>query len=417
MKNKVTALRLPKNDPYANKIKVTALKLPQTIIPAADKIVEMRKKYEAFLMYETDGHYSTVYLVCLMLGMDPKLAKQLAEATEAPDTTIHSETKFELNDTWGHPDGSQQKIHSLTGGFHGIEEFFTAVKFLYTPNENVEELGKLLHRFGDTYAHTKINNLKPDDIKESFKLKDADDETIKKYIESWKVGPEQTLGSKVEHWVKFFNYYMREYGIDFLENETKQKEIFKGKTLKEALKDLYLTDESADFILYGEDGFTFQHASTDVGYPDMIYLRPQWYFIYVQNLAWLIANKYNLEYSKLDLSLFNKMLDFLKRNQNEKPSMKGIIDYEIAISLGKKEFYIPVFYAELARPLASYDGVINTDYLEIAKKIRDLTVKYIKEQGIAEDKIIVEEISNWMNPKFNKNSIFITEAYKITVKK
>lgn len=415
MKNKVTALRLPKNDPYANKIKVTALKLPQTIIPAADKIVEMRRKYEAYLKYETDGHYSTVYLVCLMLGMDPKLAQQLATATEAPDTTVHSEAKFELNDTWGHPFGPQQKIHSLTGGFHGIEEFFTAVKFLYTPNENVEELGKLLHRFGDTYAHAKINNLKPNDIKESIDLGNADDETIKKYIESWKVGSEQTLKSKVDPWITFFNYYMREYGIDFLENETKQKSIFKGQTLKEALKKLYLPNGTSDFVMYGKDGFTFEHAVTDGGYPDMIYLRPQWYFIYVQNLAWLIANKYNLEYSKLDLSLFNKMLNFIKKNQDKKPSMKGIIDYEIAKFLGKKEFYVPIYYASVNRILAWALDAPRTNYKEVAYRVVDLSTKYLAEQGISPEKIKTEEVYETAYTQTHE-PILTTQliAYKIT---
>lgn len=71
------------------------------------------------------------------MGFWSTKAKELATATEAPDTTIHNDTKFELNDTWGHMDGSQQNLHSLTGGFHGIEEFFTAIKFLYAPKENI----------------------------------------------------------------------------------------------------------------------------------------------------------------------------------------------------------------------------------------------------------------------------------------
>jgi len=415
MKNKVTALRLPKNDPFANKMKVTALKLPKTAIPRADKLVEMRRKYEAFLKYETDGHYSTVYLVCLMLGMDQKLAKSLADAAEAPDTTVHSEAKFELNDTWGHPFGPQQKIHSLTGGFHGIEEFFTAVKFLYTPENDIEELGKLLHRFGDTYAHTKINNLRPDDIKQSIDLEKVDDETIKKYIESWKVGSEQTLKSKVEPWVTFFNYYMHEYGIEFLEDESKQKNIFKGQTLKEALKKIYLPEGTSNFVMYGEDGFTFEHAITDGGYPDMIYLRPQWYFIYVQNLAWLIANKYNLEYSKLDLPLFNKMLNFLKKHQDEKPSMKGIIDYEIAKFLGKKEFYVPIYYASVNRILAWALDAPRTDYKEVAYRVVDLSKKYLIEQGISPEKVLIEDVYETTYTQSHE-PILVTKliAYKIT---
>ena len=414
MKNKITALRLPKNDAYSDKIKVSALRLPKTAIPNANRLVEMRKQYEAFVKYETDGHYSTVYLVCLMLEMDKKLANTLAEATEAPDTTIHSETKFELNDTWGHPDGSQQNIHSLTNGFHDIEEFFTAVKFLYTPKENIKELGELLHRFGDTYAHTKINSMKPEDIQGLIDLDDASDETIKKYIESWSVVKEQTLKSKVEPWVQFFNYYMEEYGTEFLENENKQKEIFKGKTLKETLKKLYLKDETSDFIVYGNTVFSLEHAFTDAGYPDMIYLRPQWYLIYVQNLAWIISTKYNLEYSKLDLSLFIKMINFLKKNQNNKPSMKGIIDYEIAKFLGKKEFYIPIYYASGDRILASIDAK-KTNYKMIAGSVLANSQKYMSEHGISPEKIKIEEIyeTSYIN---THEPIQKTEliAYKVT---
>ncbi|RXM52231.1 MULTISPECIES: hypothetical protein [unclassified Chryseobacterium] len=415
MKNKVTALRLPKNTSGDNNMKVKALRLHKTAMPMADKLVEIRKAYEAFLFYETDGHYSTVYLVCLMLGMDRKLALALATATEAPDTTIHDDTKFELNDTWGHLFGPQQDIHSLTGGFHGIEEFFTAVKFLYTPNEDIKELGELLHRFGDTYAHTKINNLKPDDIKMDIDLKDADDATIKKYIEAWKVvGPEQNLKSKVEPWVKFFTYYMDKYGVEFLENESKQKEIFKGETLKEILRAIYLPKGTSDFVMYGRNGFTLQHATTDDGYPDKIYLRPQWYFIYVQNLAWIIATKFSLDYSKLNLSLFNNMLNFLQKHQDKKPSMKGIIDFEISRFLNKRVFYVPVFYASGDRILASVDASI-TNYKEVANGVVELSQKYMADNGVSPERIKVEEVYNvsYINTHEPIQKIELI-AYKIT---
>ena len=51
-------------------------------------------------LWETDGHYSTVYLVALTLGLDENLAKDLAKYAEQPDTYIHSEIDFELNQTW-----------------------------------------------------------------------------------------------------------------------------------------------------------------------------------------------------------------------------------------------------------------------------------------------------------------------------
>lgn len=362
--------------------------------------------------YETDGHYSTVYLVSLMLGMDPAKAKALATATEAPDTTIHSDTKFELNDTWGHPNGSQQEIHSLTGGFHGIEEFFTAIKFLYTQTDNIVELGKLLHRFGDTYAHTQINNLKPEDVKESMDLKDADSATIKKYIDAWKLQPETALAGEVKPWVKFFNYYLREYGFDFLDNEIHQRLIFQGKTLKDALKDIYLKNKTSDFVMYGSNTYTFDHMDSDGGFPDQIYLRPDWYLFYVQNLSWLLSEKFKLDNLKLDLDVFKKMTRFASK---QKCSMKGIIDYEIAKKLNKKVVYVPVFYSESIRVLASGDAVLNTNYLKIAKDVVENTKKYLIEQGVSVNNIKVEEIDNWFNPKINRGGVFVTEAFKITI--
>ncbi|WP_343705813.1 fibronectin type III domain-containing protein [Flavobacterium sp.] len=363
--------------------------------------------------YETDGHYSTVYLVSLMLGMDPDKAIELAKAAEAPDTTIHSETKFELNDTWGHLDGSQQDIHSLTGGFHGIEEFFTAVKFLNPKENNISELGKLLHRFGDSYAHSEINNLKPSDVKENIDLSKADSLTVRKYINAWKMGSENSLKSEVLPWLKFFNYYLTKYGVNFLNDTSLQISIFKGKTLKQVLKDIYLSNKSSNFIMYGNPILTAEHIITDGGYPDQIYLRTDWYLFYVQNLSWLISEKFKLDETKLDLEIFKKMTRFVSKN---KCSMKGIIDFEISRKLNKKIFYVPVFYSEPQRILASIDAVFKTNYLKIAEDIVKDTSKYLIEQGIPEKNIQVEEINDWFSPKINKGGLFVTEAFKITIK-
>ncbi len=94
------------------------------------------------------------------------------------------------------------------------------------------------------------------------------------------------------------------------------------------------------------------------------------------------------------------MVNFLAKNINKKPSMKAIIDYEIAKFLGKKEIYILVYYASSLKLLASVDGV-KTNYLQIAKNVLELTKKYIVEQGVPLRNIEVEEINNWINPKIN----------------
>lgn len=367
--------------------------------------------------YETDGHYSTVYLVSLMLGMDQNKALELAIATEAPDTTVHSETKFELNDTWGHPFGPQQEIHSLTGGFHGIEEFFTAIKFLNTSANDVKQLGELLHRFGDTYAHTKINNLIPEDTKETENLKNMDSITRQKYIDSWKMEEGASLSYNVKPWIKFFNYYLREYGFDFLENERHQKLIFQGKTLKEVLKDIYLNNSTTNFIMYGENSYTKDHFESDGGYPDMIYLRTDWYLFYVQNLAWLISEKFKLNNSTLNMETFKKMTRFAIIN---KCSLKGIIDYEIAKIRKQNTIYVPLFYAD-GRILASIDEAIITNYEKVAIDATQYTIKYLTEQGIPPNRIKVTKTDRLIiqtgSPSLGPNTTIstTTEAFVITI--
>lgn len=424
---------------YKSPFKETSENSPKAIIITADptvlarinqeKIVAKEKEEkesikELFLsdkeikaIYETDGHYSTVYLVCLMLGINNEFANELAVATEAPDTTIHSPTKFELNDTWSKI-GPQKEVHSLTGGFHGIEEFFTAVKFLNADKNNTEELGKLLHRFGDTYAHTEVNNLRPEDIKEDMNLLNTDAETIDKYIDSWKIKTEKSLKSTVEPWVKFFNYYLKKDGVDFMDDETKQRSIFNGKTLKDVLKDIYLVNQSKDYIMYG--GFEkWEHALTDGGYPDLIYVRPNWYRIYVQNLAWLIATKYELPLSLLDMKTFDRMILFVSK---ESCSMKGIIDYEIAKFLKQNRVYIPVYYAD-GRAFAEADSFLH-DYLKIAQEVLRCTKKYLAEQGIPENRISVFEVYDKKTTysvdyfaNVNKSEKKEIQAYKIVIEK
>ncbi|SDL40437.1 hypothetical protein [Chryseobacterium taihuense] len=92
--------------------------------------------------------------------------------------------------------------------------------------------------------------------------------------------------------------------------------------------------------MYGGGYYTTEYLTIDGGYPDMIYIRHDWYLCYVENLAWLISIKFKLDLNKLDISVFKKMVNFVSKN---KCSMKGIIDFEIAKQRNKKEFYIPVF--------------------------------------------------------------------------
>ncbi|ANF49896.1 hypothetical protein A0O34_04845 [Chryseobacterium glaciei] len=342
---------------------------------------EKNKEKSAF--YETDGHYSTVYLVCLMLGMPEDKAEELAIATENPDTDVHSETDFQLDETWGYP-GSQKEIHSLTGGFHGIEELLTALKFIYLKSigneqETINKLGELLHRFGDTYAHTKFDNIKPSDLAK-YDLANKP-ENVEKAIESWKGKAGKELSKDIEPWIKFINYNVTKYGYSFLTNETYQRESMNGRTLKQYLLIIYLQNPEDKYIMYGTrlGFFTREHLITDAGYPDLIYMRPEWYLCYVKNLAWIISVRFKLEHNKLNIKLFEHMVEFAKNN---KCSMKGIIDFEIAKIRKKQEVYIPVFYSRMDRILASADAIVNTDYLANAYAVVENTKKYIKENNM-----------------------------------
>ncbi|WP_197491701.1 MULTISPECIES: hypothetical protein, partial [Emticicia] len=115
-------------------------------------------------LWETDGHFSTVYLIALQLGMSDTDARNLAIAAEDPDTDINFKTKeYIVDDTWAN--GSLQKIyHTLNGGFHGVEEFLTALGIMSTPTSDLKTLGFLIHRFGDTYAHTRLRSINPSDL-------------------------------------------------------------------------------------------------------------------------------------------------------------------------------------------------------------------------------------------------------------
>jgi hypothetical protein len=373
-----------------------------------------KRNENSALFYETDGHYSTVYLVCLMLEMNELDAEELAIAAEAPDTTIHNEMDFELNDTWISPD-YQGPVHSLTGGFHGIEEFMTAVKFLWLkidPNNresSIRELGELLHRFGDTYAHSKLDNIKPENLR-TYDLH-SNNKNLNLSISNWKGQGGKVLAKDIEPWIKFINYYTKEYGYDFLTNRDYQRKVFNGKTLTEELRDIYLLNPTDKFKMYGGGYFTTDHLLADDSYPDMIYIRPDWYLNYVKNLAWLLSLKFKLDLNKFDISVFEKMTKFATNN---KCSLKGIIDYEIAKKRGKKEFYIPVFYSSPTRLFASIDA-IRSNYLESAKKAKEVTIKYMMYDGNYPSPLEGEEITNLLNVKFNRfgNFFYYTDAYKM----
>jgi hypothetical protein len=160
--------------------------------------------------------------------------------------------------------------------------------------------------------------------------------------------------------------------------------------------------------MYGGNYFTVQHALIDGSYPDKVYMRPDWYLNYVENLAWLIANKYNLNIGNLEIDVFEKMVSFVKLN---KCSMRGIIDYEIAKKRHANHIFVPVFYSNPWRVSASIDATINTNYYAEALKSAKFTLDYIRKDGrICEG---FEAQRTW-NIKFSiKEGFFNTKAFKL----
>lgn len=162
----------------------------------------------------------------------------------------------------------------------------TALKFLhcnkkYTQNDTKEEIHKrtikelreLLHRFGDTYAHTKLDNIKPKDLKE-YALDEENKVNIEIAIKSWKGKGGRELANDVEPWVRFTNYYVNMYGYEFFTNLTYQMNALNGRTLEQYLHEIYFTNSTSNFEMYGGGFYTTEHLTVDKGYPDMIYMRP-----------------------------------------------------------------------------------------------------------------------------------------------
>ena len=106
--------------------------------------------------YETDGHFWTVYLMATMMGS--KLAFNFAYWAESPDHLMYeSGDAIKATNTWLNP-LNQGPLHALTGGLSSVERFLSAVQSIQSTSS--EELGLGLHRLGDSYAHSTIDDPK-----------------------------------------------------------------------------------------------------------------------------------------------------------------------------------------------------------------------------------------------------------------
>ncbi|HUK20262.1 MAG TPA: hypothetical protein VLV45_01755 [Gemmatimonadales bacterium] len=114
------------------------------------------------------GHYYTAYFTSLAVGFDPTIALRNAVFAQMPDEVNALDAKFQeesrvtaqggmVNWVTCERDLIQRALHSLTGGASETERNLTKAA-LRSTTPGTLEFGFLLHRFGDTYAHSMIGN-------------------------------------------------------------------------------------------------------------------------------------------------------------------------------------------------------------------------------------------------------------------
>jgi hypothetical protein len=211
--------------------------------------------------FESDGHFWTIYLIGIQLGIPE--ARLIAYLAEFPDTRIPWTNSIAIERyTWASTN-HQQETHSLTGGDGPSESYFTLDRILngnFVKNNILTadkdkrlEFGRLLHRFGDTFAH-------------------------------------RVLGGNGE--------------------------------------------------LYGNEGFTLDHAVSDGSKPDKIGNRVKdgLYMEYVQSTASILSELFSKDINNVDFSLFEELANYSKNNNNA--SLHGILAYHVARTEGKSDFFI-----------------------------------------------------------------------------
>lgn len=219
-------------------------------------------------------------------------------------------------------------------------------------------MGFLIHRFGDTFAHTRLravnvadlSNYNLKEIKIEDGISDSESKILIKLAKEWKNISNGPINDKIPEWIQILNKQISVFGGL---PEAQRQMIFRDwdyfnnrgdrVKLSQFLKNIYNTESTVNntagkLSLYGApDGFTDQHASIDGSLPDYIFVRPEWYLQYVKTLSGLLKYKYNLP-GKIDENIFK---DMIKYTVDNKCSMRGVIDVEIAIHEGQN--YVDVY--------------------------------------------------------------------------
>jgi hypothetical protein len=240
--------------------------------------LELEKIENRNFVYESDGHYWTVFMIGLQIGLDEKLAQEIAKFAELPDTEIDGYSAT-LTNTWSKRK-EQIKTHALTAGSQVIEELSTAVKILNTDPRNIKELGRLIHRYGDSYAHSNLED----------------------------------------------------------------GEVMYGKKIKITIYDHMLTPYEFEFDYTAEHAFAHSTTGEKVGVtPDKIGLRPELYLKYVKELSTIMGIVFEKNTDNIDMTTFKKLANYAKqKTKNDVDfSLRGIFNYEVSKKIGNKTFYIP----------------------------------------------------------------------------
>ncbi|MBO0932452.1 hypothetical protein [Fibrella aquatilis] len=121
---------------------------------------------------EESGHYYSVYYVSIAVGFLNRIARQHAFFAQMPDeVSMLDATDLEVSYLFRTGDIPSSRLvpnswrlrvehglHALTGRSAAAEQERTRQLLLATRDTDFVRLGLLLHRFGDTYAHTQIDH-------------------------------------------------------------------------------------------------------------------------------------------------------------------------------------------------------------------------------------------------------------------
>ena len=308
-------------------------------------------KYDEDGEWSTDGHYYTVQLIALMMGLDENTAFKLGQASENPDTEVNNDESMIENSTWKEA-VLQQKYHALTGGYHGVELAITAYALLKTHTDD-ESLKFLLHRLGDCFAHFDINNDKKELTKNVSLLQymNAIENYINKNIPLYLHYTWIEFMLKADHGAKFENKSFKEF-IDYI------------------LPYLPPANQN-DFIMYGKrqiNCYTDGHL-LDWTKPDHIVMRKEIFLLYIKNIIDYISIKYKTKYlySKQDIiNRFATIIDVLVEKSDAR--LDAIFAYEkfmISNKLSISDKSPFVFY---------YNTIVDKDD---EKNIKETLEKYL----------------------------------------